>query len=853
MHGQLQLTASLAISTLLAFAGCNQPPEGHAVSLEPAEPSTVDALRVVLTQDAIDPNGDPLTYTYAWYRDGALVTEITEDTVPPERTLKGETWSVNVQVDDGRKASLGIATATTTILNTPPTARLDFEEDRVGTEVDIVARVDTEDLDEDDVSLDIAWRRDGTSVAHSSLTLPAAMTSKGEIWELTITPNDGEDDGEPQTLAARIANTPPVAAGARLTPTELFEASEVRCTSEGWTDPDGDRPDYRLQWFVNDVEVIGPGEVLDGTWFDKGDTVSCALTPWDGESDGETVRSASATVLNTLPEIRSARTDPASPKTVDDVLAVVDESFDADGDAIEVDVQWIVNGRVTSRVPTLSASQTSRGAQLRAELTPSDDEGRGPTYTIGPITVANTPPVVRSVSLSPTTVRTNDALTAVVSGSDADGDRISYTYAWTVDGRVVPYTGFRLDGGSWFDKGDVVSVAVTPTDGRDSGSPVSSRSLTVLNTPPTAPAVRISPTAPTTSDALRCVVTTPSADPDADVIRYTATWTRDGSAISGTTTSFSGDTINASSTSGGQTWVCRVTGSDGTVSSPAGTASVKVIEWTGKRTFTTCGATGQSGPSSSQCLTAYTRTTLAGEVSVTGGKQRWTVPVSGTYTIEAWGAQGASAQSGRVGGRGARMRGNFYLTKGTVLDLIVGQAGTSDGCSGGGGGGSFVARGTTRLLIAGGGGGTRNVVSQNGCAGRTSSTAGTGSGSGSTWGCGSKATSTIAAGGIVSATTWGSGGGAWSTDGAYEYSADNRGRSFTSGGRGGGTTSYKAYGGFGGGGAGNGSCGGGGGGGYSGGDGGRLAGGAGSYNGGSAQSNTSGARSGQGMITIDLN
>ena len=56
-------------------------------------------------------------------------------------------------------------------------------------------------------------------------------------------------------------------------------------------------------------------------------------------------------------------------------------------------------------------------------------------------------------------------------------------------------------------------------------------------------------------------------------------------------------------------------------------------------TFTNAGATGREGPSQSQINTAYDGTTLDDAVTVnTQGIQEWTVPASGTYTIEVWGA-----------------------------------------------------------------------------------------------------------------------------------------------------------------------------------------------------------------------
>ena len=232
-----------------------------------------------------------------------------------------------------------------------------------------------------------------------------------------------------------------------------------------------------------------------------------------------------------------------------------------------------------------------------------------------------------------------------------------------------------------------------------------------------------------------------------------------------------------------------------------------------------------------------------------GGKQRWTVPIDGTFRIEAFGAEGASAMSGNTGGDGARIRGDFDLVTGQELEIVVGQLGTQDGCSGGGGGGSFVIDVATGmpLIIAGGGSGTRTSVSQDGCDGRVSEEGGTGSASGATHTCAMRSGG-AGTGGIVSGGSWGSGGGGFTSAGAADGGADRGGHSYMSDAMGG---AGSAMGGFGCGGSGNGSCGGGGGGGYSGGDGGRVAGGGGSFNSGMNPDAMAGAHTGHGMVTID--
>ena len=103
--------------------------------------------------------------------------------------------------------------------------------------------------------------------------------------------------------------------------------------------------------------------------------------------------------------------------------------------------------------------------------------------------------------------------------------------------------------------------------------------------------------------------------------------------------------------------------------------------------------------------------TYGGNAS-TGTIQSWTVPSTGSYFIEAWGASGGRGESNSsLFGKGAYVKATFSLTAGHVIKILVGQAGAGvsngNNYGGGGGGGSFVVNDTTGtpLLVAAGGNG----------------------------------------------------------------------------------------------------------------------------------------------------
>jgi PEP-CTERM motif len=96
------------------------------------------------------------------------------------------------------------------------------------------------------------------------------------------------------------------------------------------------------------------------------------------------------------------------------------------------------------------------------------------------------------------------------------------------------------------------------------------------------------------------------------------------------------------------------------------------------------------------------------------GMFSFTASVSGEYAVELLGASGGNVTSNvvaPVGGLGAEVSGDVFLTAGEDLNLFVGGQGGSAQYAGGGGGGSFLFQGTDILAVAGGGGGAGYITS----------------------------------------------------------------------------------------------------------------------------------------------
>ena len=136
-------------------------------------------------------------------------------------------------------------------------------------------------------------------------------------------------------------------------------------------------------------------------------------------------------------------------------------------------------------------------------------------------------------------------------------------------------------------------------------------------------------------------------------------------------------------------------------------------------------------PSSSDVTnqSTYSATTWASDTTyfnVQDGIQYFKIPASGSYTILASGASGKSYYGTSYEGLGGIVRGDFTLTKGDLIAILIGQrnpTSTSTQYFRGGAGGTFVATVTgvgnnttaTPLLVAGGGATTRTGANRSFC------------------------------------------------------------------------------------------------------------------------------------------
>jgi hypothetical protein len=74
----------------------NQPPTRPEASLSPSPATTSDDLLATIDIESVDPEGESISYTYAWSRDGETSLFSTSDRLSAEATTKGQRWTIEV-------------------------------------------------------------------------------------------------------------------------------------------------------------------------------------------------------------------------------------------------------------------------------------------------------------------------------------------------------------------------------------------------------------------------------------------------------------------------------------------------------------------------------------------------------------------------------------------------------------------------------------------------------------------------------------------------------------------------------------------------------------------------------------
>lgn len=376
----------------------NTPPSLTAAQLTPIDPILSDLLTCTPVGPS-DPDGDPVTFTYAWFVDGNPAGSGTDILADPQFANGNDVYCV-ITPTDGEDDGTPVQSNTVTVQNSAPTIGSVTLAPNPATELDTLtcSAVNITDPDGDAVALSFAWTVAGFSVpGATSSTLTGANFDKGQGVYCTVTATDGNDASPPtNSNTVVIANTPPTMTSGVITPTPVYTLDTANVAAYGWADVDGDSAGYQYQWLLNGSPVAGAvGSSLGGGNFAKHDLLSVEITPDDGDDLGPPVLTPEIEVWNTPPTAPTVTVTPLSPDTSDTLLCGLSvASSDDDSDPIGYSYSWNRNGTPSGHVTnTVPGADTALGDNWTCFITPNDGEEDGTAGSASVVIIDGTAPL----------------------------------------------------------------------------------------------------------------------------------------------------------------------------------------------------------------------------------------------------------------------------------------------------------------------------------------------------------------------------------------------------------------------------------------------------------------------------
>ncbi len=483
----------------------NSLPGAPGISYTPDPIYDNDDVVISIATGAYDPDDDDLTYHYDWFISDEVVgtdSPILDDA----ETEPGDTISVQVYANDGYDD--GEVTTMQMVVEWPilsdgqvvpasgdPTEIFRYEVTYTS-ERNIAPYVVWVNIDGEDFAM---TAEDPTDVIYSDgfdYYLETTLPFGDHTYYFTgLDAEDNECFGEETPREGPVQdNTAPYITEISIDPyPTATEADVIEVTVDG-EDDDDDPVSFIYQWYDMDGMIAGASSYsIGGDDFDKGDTVWCEVTPYDGWEYGTAVNSDMVAIVNTPPTISDAyiESDPDGWfNELADLVAIVEDS-DLDDDDITYDITWYVNDAIVTPGPVdqfrLTGDDFARGDLVFFDVTVYDDEEPGDYTLSDTVEILNAPPQFADMFIQPDPPYTTDRLDVVIDVDDADDDDIGINYQWFRNGDTLEWDEDFVPP-FMTRKHQVWRCLVTADDGMDGVTEIDD-AVTILNTPPIVSAI----------------------------------------------------------------------------------------------------------------------------------------------------------------------------------------------------------------------------------------------------------------------------------------------------------------------------------------------------------------------------
>ena len=429
-----------------------------------------------------DLNDGTLTPVYSWTKsDGTVLSTTDTYTIDIVNTDVGDQLTCTVSASDSEGESISTSTSVTVENAVPVIGSVELSPSSLASTDDVSCLVGgIDDIDGDTVSINYTWTIGGVVQSETSDTLSAPFVA-GSVIGCSVTPNDGFADGETLGVTVQVDNTAPTVSSVNLDAGMVLSDGVV--TAEAvLSDVDlNQNVTANYEWFVNGMSVqTGTLATLEGSFFVKGDEVYVVVTPNDGVVDGDSMTSVSTVIENTAPSNVSVTVTSSNNFYNDSVLtcsATADDLDVSDNvDSLSFDYTWST-GDTGSTLDLDGQVNPADTVTCSVSVTDGTDSASGSNTQL----IANRLPSIVNVILPQNVTREIPSITCISGGVDPDGETVTLSYEWMIDGVIQSETSNVLTDSFMFES--VVKCTVTPSDALGNGVPMSTIT-TIKNTAP---------------------------------------------------------------------------------------------------------------------------------------------------------------------------------------------------------------------------------------------------------------------------------------------------------------------------------------------------------------------------------
>jgi large repetitive protein len=528
----------------------------------------------VLANDT-DPDGDPLTVVSATAPNGTVVVNANGTiTYTPNPNFNG-TDTITYQVSDGQG---GFATATVTVtvtaVNDAPTVVRS-----IAPQINVDAAV---------VSVSTAASftdLDGNVLTYSATGLPAGLSinattgvitgtidrsasqPNGGIYTVVVTANDGNGGTVSSSFGWTVTNPAPTAANDTASTNEDTPVTISVLAND--SDPDGDPLTVASATATNGTVIVNANGTITyapNANFNGTDTITYMIADGQGGMSTATVTVTVASV-NDAPTVATPLPSQANRDAASVSVPVAGNFADLDGNALSFAATGLplglsidpATGLITGTIDR-SASQANGGVYTVA-VTASD--GNGGTVTSSFVWTVTNPGPAATDDTASTAEDTAVTIPVLANDSDPDGDPLTVTTASAANGTVVINANGSLTYTPRANFNGTDTITYTISDGQGG---TSTAIVTVTVSPVNDAPNAVSPIAPQ-NDADGSAVSVPVAgnfaDPDGNVLSYSATGLPVGLSIDPATGLITGTIDRSASQPNGGVYAVTVTANDG--------------------------------------------------------------------------------------------------------------------------------------------------------------------------------------------------------------------------------------------------------------------------------------------------